>query len=122
MKLNTYDERQGDIMFWGGLILGIMIGALVGMLTVAFMVASKDKDEEDVKVYEVAENNLRKYYTRPFNDIKLDGFKADLKIILKNDIEFYQKMYLINKSTYYLGRIEECKFIKDIITGGNKGE
>ena len=90
-------------MFWGGLILGIMIGALVGMLTVALMVASKDKDEE--------------YYTRPFNDIKLDGFKADLKIILKNDIEFYQKMYSINKSTYYFGRIEECKFILSLVEG-----
>ena len=104
-------------MFWGGLILGIMIGALVGMLTVALMVASKDKDEENVKVYEVAENNLRKYYTRPFNDIKLDGFKADLKIILKNDLEFYQQMYSINKSTYYFGRIEECKFILSLVEG-----
>lgn len=62
-------------MFWGGLILGIMLGALVGMLTVALMIVSKDKDEEDAKVYEVVENNLQKYYTRPFNDIKLDGFK-----------------------------------------------
>lgn len=104
-------------MFWGGLILGIMLGALVGMLTVALIVASKDKDEEDAKVYEVAENNLRKYYTRPFNDIKLDGFKADLKIILKNDIKFYQKMYSINKSTYYFGRIEECKFILSLVKG-----
>ena len=104
-------------MFWGGLILGIMLGAILGMLTVVLMVASKDKDEEDAKVYEVAENNLRKYYTRPFNDIKLDGFKADLKIILKNDIEFYQKMYSINKSTYYFGGIEECKFILSLVEG-----
>lgn len=104
-------------MFWGGLILGIIIGAFFGMMTIALMSASKEKDEEDTMAYKVAENNLRKYYTKPFNDIKLEGFKTDLKIILKNDIEFYQKMYSINKSTYYFGRIEECKFILSLVEG-----
>ena len=109
-------------MFWGGLILGIMLGALVGMLTVALMVASKDKDEEDVKGYEVAENNLRKYYTRPFNDIKLDGFKNNLKIIIEGDIDFYKRMYDINKSAYYLGRIEQCKFLLNMVKGKSENE
>lgn len=107
-------------MFWGGLILGIMLGALVGMLTVALMVASKDKDEEDAKVYEVVENNLQKYYTRPFNDIKLDGFKTSLKTVIQGDIDFYKRMYDINKSTYYFGRIEECKFILSLVEGRKK--
>lgn len=107
-------------MFWGGLILGIMLGALVGMLTVALMIVSKDKDEEDAKVYEVVENNLQKYYTRPFNDIKLDGFKTSLKTVIQGDIDFYKRMYDINKSTYYFGRIEECKFILSLVEGRKK--
>lgn len=109
-------------MFWGGLILGIMLGALVGMLTVALMVASKDKDEEDAKVYEVAENNLRKYYTRPFNDIKFDGFKTSLKTVIQGDIDFYKRMYDINKGAYYLGRIEQCKFLLNMVEGKSKNE
>lgn len=109
-------------MFWCGLILGIMLGALVGMLTVALMVASKDKDEEDAKVYEVAENNLRKYYTRPFNDIKLDGFKTSLKTVIQGDIDFYKRMYDINKGAYYLGRIEQCKFLLNMVEGKSKNE
>lgn len=109
-------------MFWVGLILGVMLGVLGGMLLTALMVASKERDEESTKTYEVAENNLRKYYTRPFNDIKLEGFKTDLKIILKNDIEFYKKMYDINKSTYYYGRIEQCKFILSLVEGKKENE
>lgn len=109
-------------MFWGGLILGIMLGALVGMLTVALMVVSKDKDEEDAKTYEVAENNLRKYYTRPFNDIKLDGFKTNLKTVIQSDIDFYKRMYDINKGAYYLGRIEQCKFLLNMVEGKSKNE
>lgn len=109
-------------MFWGGLILGIIIGVFFGMMTIALMTASKERDEEDAKIYEVAENNLRKYYTKPFNDIKLEGFKTDLKIILRNDIEFYKKMYGINKSTYYYGRIEQCKFILSLVEGKKENE
>ena len=94
-----------------------MLGALVGMLTVSLIVASKDRDEEDAKVYEVAENNLRKYYTRPFNDIKLDGFKDNLRIVILGDIDFYKRIYDINKGAYYLGRMEECKFLLNMVEG-----
>lgn len=109
-------------MFWVGLILGGMLGGFIGMITIALMVVTKERDEENMKTYEVAENNLQKYYTRPFNDIKLEGFKTDLKIILRNDIEFYKKMYDINKSTYYYGRIEQCKFILGLVEGRKENE
>ena len=109
-------------MFWGGVLLGLIIGCFVGVTIISLMVAAKDKDEEDSKTYEVAENNLRKYYTRPFNDIKLEGFKDNLKIIILGDIDFYKRMHDINKSPYYLGRIEECKFILNLVEGKVKDE
>ena len=109
-------------MFWGGLLLGIMLGGFVGMMVIAVIVASKDQDEEDAKNYEVAENNLRKYYTRPFNDIKLDGFKTTLDVVIKGDIDFYKRMYDINKNPYYLGRLEECRFLLNMVEGKKENE
>lgn len=49
-------------------------------------------------------------------------FKDSLKIIMNADIKFYEKMYDINHNTYYLGRIEECKFVLRLIEGKEKIE
>lgn len=46
--------------------------------------------------------------------------KTSLKTVIQGDMDFYKRMYDINKSTYYFGRIEECKFILSLVEGRKK--
>lgn len=80
-------------------ILGIIVGAIFGVMILAICMASKEYDYSD--------------------NFKVEIYKSGLVKIIESDIKFYTKMYNVNKNNYYKGRIEQCKFIKDIITGGN---
>lgn len=69
-------------------ILGIIVGAIFGVMILAICMASKEYDYSD--------------------NFKVEIYKSSLVKIIDAD-----------KNNYYKGRIEQCKFIKDIITGGN---
>lgn len=48
------------------------------------------------------------------------NYKYTLETILVNDISFYQKLYDKNHNTYYLGRIDQSKFLLGIVKGESK--
>ena len=90
-------------------VIGLVIGLIFGTIFAATCFISNKQEPDDT--YEVAENNLK----IPSNDV----FKNSLKIILVNDIEFYNRMYQVNRCAYYLGRLEQSKFILKLMEGEN---
>lgn len=90
-------------------VMGLVIGLIFGTIFTAICVTS-NRQEPDDNEYEVAENNLK--------ILSKDMFQSSLKIILINDVEFYNKMYQVNKGAYYLGRLEQCEFILELMEGG----
>ena len=88
-----------------GYIICLFLGVVIGYTIAALLVAAKENDEPQ---FMDAINNIQN---------SSGDFKDSLKIIMNADIKFYEKMYNINQNTYYLGRIEECKFILRLIEG-----
>lgn len=93
-----------------GFIICLFIGVIIGYTIAALLVAAKENDEPQ---FMDAINNIQN---------SSGDFKDSLKIIMNADIKFYEKMYDINHNTYYLGRIEECKFVLRLIEGKEKIE
>lgn len=93
-----------------GFIICLFVGVIIGYTIAALLVAAKENDEPQ---FMDAINNIQN---------SSGDFKDSLKIIMNADIKFYEKMYDINHNTYYLGRIEECKFVLRVIEGKEKIE
>lgn len=93
-----------------GFIICLFVGVIIGYTIAALLVAAKENDELQ---FMDAINNIQN---------SSGDFKDSLKIIMNADIKFYEKMYDINHNTYYLGRIEECKFVLRLIEGKEKIE
>lgn len=93
-----------------GFIICLFVGVIIGYTIAALLVAVKENDEPQ---FMDAINNIQN---------SSGDFKDSLKIIMNADIKFYEKMYDINHNTYYLGRIEECKFVLRLIEGKEKIE
>jgi len=93
-----------------GFIICLFVGVIIGYTIAALLVAAKENDEPQ---FMDAINNIQN---------SSGDFKDSLKIIMNADIKFYEKMYDINHNTYYLGRIEECKFVLILIEGKEKIE
>ena len=93
-----------------GFIICLFVGVIIGYTIEALLVAAKENDEPQ---FMDAINNIQN---------SSGDFKDSLKIIMNADIKFYEKMYDINHNTYYLGRIEECKFVLRLIEGKEKIE
>lgn len=93
-----------------GFIICLFVGVIIGYTIAALLVAAKENDEPQ---FMDAINNIQN---------SSGYFKDSLKIIMNADIKFYEKMYDINHNTYYLGRIEECKFVLRLIEGKEKIE
>lgn len=93
-----------------GFIICLFVGVIIGYTIAALFVAAKENDEPQ---FMDAINNIQN---------SSGDFKDSLKIIMNADIKFYEKMYDINHNTYYLGRIEECKFVLRLIEGKEKIE
>lgn len=93
-----------------GFIICLFVGVIIGYTIAALLVAAKENDEPQ---FMDAINNIQN---------SSGDFKDSLKIIMNADIKFYEKMYDINHNTYYLGRIEECKFVLRLIEGKEKIE
>ena len=93
-----------------GFIICLFVGVIIGYTIAALLVAAKENDEPQ---FIDAINNIQN---------SSGDFKDSLKIIMNADIKFYEKMYDINHNTYYLGRIEECKFVLRLIEGKEKIE
>lgn len=93
-----------------GFIICLFVGVIIGYTIAALLVAAKENDEPQ---FMDAINNIQN---------SSGNFKDSLKIIMNADIKFYEKMYDINHNTYYLGRIEECKFVLRLIEGKEKIE
>lgn len=92
-----------------GYIICLFLGVVIYTIA-ALLVAAKENDEPQ---FMDAINNIQN---------SSGDFKDSLKIIMNADIKFYEKMYDINHNTYYLGRIEECKFVLRLIEGKEKIE
>ena len=88
-----------------GYIICLFLGVVIGYTIAALLVAAKENDEPQ---FMDAINNIQNLSS---------DFKDNLKIIMNADVKFYEKMYNINHNTYYLGRIEECKFVLRLIEG-----
>lgn len=88
-----------------GYIICLFLGVVIGYTIAALLVAAKENDEPQ---FMDAINNIQN---------SSGDFQDSLKIIMNADIKFYEKMYDINHNTYYLGRIEECKFVLRLIEG-----
>ena len=93
-----------------GFIICLFVGVIIGYIIAALLVAAKENNEPQ---FMDAINNIQN---------SSGDFKDSLKIIMNADIKFYEKMYDINHNTYYLGRIEECKFVLRLIEGKEKIE
>lgn len=93
-----------------GFIICLFVGVIIDYTIAALLVAAKENDEPQ---FMDAINNIQN---------SSGDFKDSLKIIMNADIKFYEKMYDINHNTYYLGRIEECKFVLRLIEGKEKIE
>lgn len=93
-----------------GFIICLFVGVIIGYTIAALLVAAKENDEPQ---FMDAINNIQN---------SSGDFKDSLKIIMNADIKFYEKIYDINHNTYYLGRIEECKFVLRLIEGKEKIE
>lgn len=93
-----------------GFIICLFVGVIIGYTIAALLVAAKENDEPQ---FMDAINNIQN---------SSGDFKDSLKIIMNAHIKFYEKMYHINHNTYYLGRIEECKFVLRLIEGKEKIE
>lgn len=93
-----------------GFIICLFVGVIIGYTIAALLIAAKENDEPQ---FMDAINNIQN---------SSGDFKDSLKIIMNADIKFYEKMYDINHNTYYLGRIEECKFVLRLIEGKEKIE
>lgn len=93
-----------------GFIICLFVGVIIGYTIAALLVVAKENDEPQ---FMDAINNIQN---------SSGDFKDSLKIIMNADIKFYEKMYDINHNTYYLGRIEECKFVLRLIEGKEKIE
>lgn len=93
-----------------GFIICLFVGVIIGYTIAALLVAAKENDEPQ---FMDAINNIQN---------SSGDFKDSLKIIMNADIKFYEKMYDINHNTYYLGRMEECKFVLRLIEGKEKIE
>jgi hypothetical protein len=93
-----------------GFIICLFVGVIIGYTIAALLVAAKENNEPQ---FMDAINNIQN---------SSGDFKDSLKIIMNADIKFYEKMYDINHNTYYLGRIEECKFVLRLIEGKEKIE
>lgn len=93
-----------------GFIICLFVSVIIGYTIAALLVAAKENDEPQ---FMDAINNIQN---------SSGDFKDSLKIIMNADIKFYEKMYDINHNTYYLGRIEECKFVLRLIEGKEKIE
>lgn len=93
-----------------GFIICLFVGVIIGYTIAALLVAAKENDEPQ---FMDAINNIQN---------SSGDFKDSLKITMNADIKFYEKMYDINHNTYYLGRIEECKFVLRLIEGKEKIE
>lgn len=89
-------------------IFGLFLGIIIGYAIAALLVASKEKPEFMDAINNIYESS--------------DDFNNNLKIIMNADINFYQRMYIINHNTYYLGRIEECKFVLRLIERKKENE
>lgn len=93
-----------------GFIICLFVGVIISYTIAALLVAVKENNEPQ---FMDAINNIQN---------SSGDFKDSLKIIMNADIKFYEKMYDINHNTYYLGRIEECKFVLRLIEGKEKIE
>lgn len=94
---------------WLFFIIGLMIGAMLGIFCMGLLAAQKEN--------EMINETPKVIFCRT-NDTNVDNIRTvSLKHILTNDIEFYEKLYRKSYNPYYLGRIDQCKFILKIVKG-----
>lgn len=94
-------------------ILGLILGAIVGIVCISLCAVGKENDEiNQIPTYIVCKGN-----SSYLDNLKMANYKYTLETILANDIDFYQKLYDKNHNTYYLGRIDQSKFLLEIVKG-----
>lgn len=100
-------------------ILGLILGAIVGIVCMSLCAIGKENDEINLQypTYIVCKNG-----SSYLDDLKMANYKYTLETILTNDISFYQKLYDKNHNTYYLGRIDQSKFLLGIVKGESKND
>lgn len=100
-------------------ILGLILGATVGIVCMSLCAIGKENDEinQQLPTYIVCKNG-----SSYLDDLKMANYKYTLETILTNDISFYQKLYDKNHNTYYLGRIDQSKFFLGIVKGESKND
>lgn len=99
-------------------ILGLILGAIVGIVCMSLCAIGKENDEiNQIPTYIVCKGS-----SSYLDNLKMANYKYTLETILANDIDFYQKLYDKNHNTYYLGRINQSKFLLEIVKGKVKNE
>lgn len=99
-------------------ILGLILGAIVGIVCMSLCAVGKENDEiNQIPTYIVCKGS-----SSYLDNLKMANYKYTLETILINDIDFYQKLYNKNHNTYYLGRIDQSKFLLEIVKGKVKNE
>lgn len=99
-------------------ILGLILGAIVGIVCMSLCAIGKENDEiNQIPTYIVCKGS-----SSYLDNLKMANYKYTLETILANDIDFYQKLYDKNHNTYYLGRIDQSKFLLEIVKGKVKNE
>lgn len=99
-------------------ILGLILGAIVGIVCMSLCAIGKENDEINQLPTYIAYRTDNTY----LDDLKMANFKYTLETILTNDIGFYQKLYDKNYNQYYLGRIDQSKFLLGIVKGESKND
>lgn len=99
-------------------ILGLILGTIVGIVCMSLCAIGKENDEiNQIPTYIVCKGS-----SSYLDNLKMANYKYTLETILANDIDFYQKLYDKNHNTYYLGRIDQSKFLLEIVKGKVKNE
>lgn len=99
-------------------ILGLILGPIVGIVCMSLCAIGKENDEiNQIPTYIVCKGS-----SSYLDNLKMANYKYTLETILANDIDFYQKLYDKNHNTYYLGRIDQSKFLLEIVKGKVKNE
>ena len=70
-------------------ILGLILGAIVGIVCMSLCAIGKENDEinQQLPTYIVCKNG-----SSYLDDLKMANYKYTLETILTNDISFYQKL------------------------------
>lgn len=99
-------------------ILGLILGAIVGIVCMSLCAIGKESDELNQLPQFIAYRTNSTY----LDDLKMANFKYVLETILTKDIGFYQKLYDKNHNQYYLGRIDQSKFLLGAVKGEFKSD